>query len=94
MELNLTSVLLLWAGGLSLVTWLLYGLDKLKARQKAWRIPEKVLLGTAILGGAPGALLGMVLFRHKTNHWYFWIVCCLACAAWGSLLLRLITVIN
>ena len=25
-------------------------------------------------GGAAGALLGMLLFRHKTRRWYFWTV--------------------
>ena len=51
-----------------------YGRDKRKARRKKNRIPESVLLGLGFFGGAPGALLGMSLFRHKTRHWYFWAV--------------------
>ena len=35
------------------------------------RIPEKVLLLTAAFGGSPGAIAGMLLFRHKTQHWQF-----------------------
>jgi uncharacterized membrane protein YsdA (DUF1294 family) len=57
----------------SLITFILYGLDKYKARHGLWRIPEKVLLGFSFFGGALGGILGMSLFRHKTKreHWYF-----------------------
>jgi len=47
------------------------GIDKVKAKKKAWRIPEKTLLGLAVAGGGLGVLLGMETFRHKTKHWYF-----------------------
>ena len=57
--------------GINVLTFLLYGIDKAKAKRGAWRIAEKVLLGIGILGGALGALAGMKLFRHKTRHWYF-----------------------
>ena len=40
--------------------------DKKKARKNRWRIPERVLIGVAILGGSLGAMIGMNLFRHKT----------------------------
>lgn len=42
--------------------------DKHKAQKNLWRIPERVLMGTAILGGSLGVFLGMRLFRHKTLH--------------------------
>jgi uncharacterized membrane protein YsdA (DUF1294 family) len=32
------------------------------------------LLGLGFFGGAIGAIAGMELFRHKTKHWYFWVV--------------------
>ncbi len=51
----------------ALAFWLMHA-DKKKAIQHRWRIPERVLLGTALLGGSLGALLGMRLFRHKTLH--------------------------
>ena len=59
---------------LSLAAFIAYGADKSKARRGAWRIPEKVLLGLSFFGGAAGGLCGMLLFRHKTRHWYFWAV--------------------
>lgn len=43
-------------------------LDKFKAKHNKWRIPEKKLFITAIIGGSLGILCGMYLFRHKTQH--------------------------
>ena len=47
------------------------GLDKRRARQGKWRVPEKTLFLFALLGGSLGSTLGMHVFRHKTKHWYF-----------------------
>ena len=58
----------------SLISFVLYGADKAKAKKKAWRIPEKVLLLWGFLCGAVGALAAMQLFRHKTKHYYFYLV--------------------
>ena len=70
----------------NVITALLYGADKAKARRGAWRIPERVLLGCGICGGARGALLGMRLFHHKTPHWYFTAINTAALLAWAALL--------
>ena len=59
---------------MSLAAVILYKADKVKAKKGKWRIKESTLLGFGFLGGAIGALGGMKLFRHKTKHWYFWIV--------------------
>lgn len=56
---------------LNIAAFILYGLDKWKARRDKWRIPEKMLLLTAFLGGGCGAFLGMQIFRHKTRHVLF-----------------------
>ena len=58
----------------SLISFILYGVDKAKAKKKAWRIPEKVLLLWGFLCGSVGALAAMQLFRHKTKHFYFYFV--------------------
>lgn len=42
--------------------------DKQKARNRAWRIPEALLMWVAALGGSLGSWLGMYLFHHKTRH--------------------------
>lgn len=58
----------------SLIAFITYGVDKGKSIERAWRVPEKVLLGMGLLGGSAGALVAMNIFRHKTKHWYFWVV--------------------
>ena len=65
------KVILVLLAAMNLLAFILYGVDKLKAKKGAWRIPEATLLLVAALGGSLGALLGMELFRHKTKHWQF-----------------------
>ena len=56
---------------MNIVAFALMGHDKKRARQGNWRVPEKTLfLVTACFGGL-GGVLGMKVFRHKTQHWYF-----------------------
>ena len=62
---------LVWAAALSLADFVLMGVDKWKAKRGAWRVKESTFFLLAVLGGAPGAILGMWAFRHKTRHWYF-----------------------
>ena len=66
MDIVFCYLLIINASGL-----LLMHIDKEKAIQNKWRIPEKVLLGTAVLGGSLGCMAGMRLFRHKTKHLTF-----------------------
>ena len=68
----------------------LYGLDKLFSKQKGHpRIPERVLLWIARIGGGMGCLLGMLLFRHKTKHIRFKVLVPLWTAIWIALVLML-----
>jgi uncharacterized membrane protein YsdA (DUF1294 family) len=46
-------------------------IDKKRAETKKWRISEKKLMITGIIGGVPGLLAGMVWSRHKTQHKMF-----------------------
>ena len=57
---------------LSAITFIVYVVDKILAKCDAWRVPEKVLLGLSLCGGAIGGLVAMLLVRHKTKHWYFY----------------------
>ena len=53
---------------INLITFLLYGIDKLKAKKGKWRISEATLLLLAIIGGSIGAWLGIKIWHHKTLH--------------------------
>lgn len=63
---------------LSLVTLIVYGVDKARAKRGLWRISERALLTLSLAGGAVGGLAAMQLFRHKTRHLYFYAVNILA----------------
>ena len=56
---------------ISIITFAVFGVDKKRARQHAWRITEKALFLLAVFGGSIGAVMGMLVFRHKTKKWYF-----------------------
>lgn len=47
--------------------------DKSRARHKKYRIPERQLFMTAIVGGSVGVYAGMHMLRHKTKHASFYI---------------------
>lgn len=56
---------------INLAAFVIYGADKFFAKKSMRRVPEKTLLGLALLGGAFGAFAGMYTFRHKTRHLSF-----------------------
>ena len=60
--------IIIYLSAMSLLTFILFGADKHKARAHKWRIPEKTLLGLSLLGGFAGGFLGMEFFRHKTKN--------------------------
>ena len=62
------TLLPLWLLAWNLIALALMGLDKRRAARGQWRIRERTLFLSALLGGSPGAILGMRLFRHKTRH--------------------------
>ena len=53
---------------INVITFLTYGIDKLKAKKGKWRIRESTLLLLAIIGGSIGAWLGIKVWHHKTLH--------------------------
>ena len=53
---------------INILTFLVYGIDKWKAKHGRWRISEATLLTLAVIGGSIGALLGMQVWHHKTMH--------------------------
>jgi uncharacterized membrane protein YsdA (DUF1294 family) len=78
--------------GLSALAFALYGWDKHRARRGGRRVSEAQLHGVALLGGFPGAWLGMSCFRHKTRKRAFVVVlgfaALLHASAWTAWLLR------
>ena len=75
---------------LSVVLFALYGVDKAAAREGGWRTPENTLHLLALLGGWPGALVAMRVFRHKTKkqpfRTIFWCTVVINCIALAWLL--------
>ena len=53
---------------INIITFMMYGIDKLKAKKGKWRISEATLLMMAIVGGSIGAWAGMRIWHHKTMH--------------------------
>ena len=56
---------------MNVVAFTLMGIDKRRARRDAWRISERALFMTTACFGGLGGVLGMKVFHHKTQHWYF-----------------------
>lgn len=56
---------------INLLSFIILGVDKYLAIKHKWRISEKTLLVSFILGGFWGGGLGMVIWHHKTKKWYF-----------------------
>ena len=55
----------------NLLAFVLFGVDKYKAKRGQWRISEWRLMLLSLFGGGAGALCGMYVWRHKTQHKLF-----------------------
>ena len=61
------QLIMAWLAGTGLWAFGLFGVDKWRARQDAGsRTAESTLLLVSALGGWPGGLLGILIFRHKS----------------------------
>jgi len=69
--MNVITLLIVYFVSVNMIGFALMGIDKHKAKKRAFRIPEATLFIVAIIGGSIGSILGMHIFRHKTRHWYF-----------------------
>ncbi|MCR5394150.1 MAG: DUF1294 domain-containing protein [Bacteroidales bacterium] len=63
---QLQPIIVIYFVVINVVTFIVYGIDKWKARHDQWRIPEAILLGLAFIGGSIGACMGMHVWHHKT----------------------------
>lgn len=62
------QTIIIYIIAINVVTFIAYGIDKLRAKQNKWRIPEATLLFLAVIGGSIGAWVGMKVWHHKTMH--------------------------
>ena len=86
----MNKILLSYLVAINAIGMVLFGLDKAFSKQKGHpRIPERVLLWTARIGGGVGCWLGMLLFRHKTKHIRFKVLVPLWTVIWIALVLML-----
>ena len=69
--MSVITILVIYSLLLNLIGFCSMGIDKQKARKRAFRIPEATLFTIAIIGGSLGSTIGMHVFHHKTRHWYF-----------------------
>ena len=65
---EMTNIILYYLLAVNIATFLLYGIDKYKAKKSKWRISEVTLLTMAAIGGSIGAWAAMRLWHHKTMH--------------------------
>jgi len=90
---NLDSFAVVWFVAINMVTFFTFGLDKRRAGTTNQRLSERMLVLLGAIGGWPGGLIGMNVFRHKTAKWTFKLKYALAllpctAAAWAWLHFR------
>ena len=67
----MTTYLLYYLAFINLLLFVLMGVDKARAKRGSRRFPEATLFFLAVVGGSLGGILGMLAFRHKTQHALF-----------------------
>ncbi|MCI8360635.1 MAG: DUF1294 domain-containing protein [Clostridiales bacterium] len=73
MTFFITRILPIYYGILGLISVLTTFWDKLAAKRRAWRVPERDLMLLGLFGGALPMYIAMLLIRHKTRHKKFMI---------------------
>ena len=63
----LIFIILIYLVFINIITCIVFGVDKRKAKKGKWRVPEAALILLSVIGGSIGALIGMHLFHHKTR---------------------------
>lgn len=67
---------------INVISFILYGIDKYKAKKRKSRISERTIFIITFLGGVIGSILGMFVFNHKLKKKYFYICDVLALFLW------------
>ena len=71
-EIGITKIIV-YLLVVNIIAFFAMWLDKWKAKNDAWRIPESTLMALALMGGSIGGIAGMYTFRHKTKKPKFYI---------------------
>lgn len=69
--MNLYTILLIYTAVINIYGFSLMYADKQNSIKKQWRVPEKKIFIISLLLGSLGTYAGMIIFHHKTRHWYF-----------------------
>lgn len=69
--MNIENIVASYIIIINVIAFILMGIDKRKAIKHKWRVSEKTLWITAIIGGSVGSIIGMRMFSHKTKHRQF-----------------------
>lgn len=64
---NYLKYILIYFAAINLISFVMFFIDKQKAKRDKWRIEEKTLHLTSFLGGTLGSIAAMLLFHHKTR---------------------------
>lgn len=89
MTLFLQLLLLEWLGVVSLLGFVVMGIDKLLAVWRRNRVRERTLWLTALLGGFVGIFLGGFVFHHKTSKAEFWAPVIVSAVLWVTAVMLL-----
>lgn len=68
------SPLILGLIGVNIGAFFVFFIDKVTAPKNGLRLPEMLSYFLAIIGGGPGIIAGMHLFRHKTRKASFQLI--------------------
>lgn len=82
---TLDQFLLAWLGLTNVLTFMLFGYDKVAAGRSGWRVSEFQLVLLAALGGWVGGWLAMLVFRHKTSKFSFHLKYAVSFLVWAGL---------
>lgn len=67
------KILFYYLCAINLLCFIMMGIDKHKATNHKWRIPEFWLMFLAIIGGSFGGIMAIGIFHHKTKHKKFYV---------------------
>ena len=84
-KLEVAQILIGWTAVFGAWAFVLFGFDKWRAGRGGQRVAEATLCWVSALGGWPGGLLGILVFRHKSAKPAFRLKFAAAFLGWAAL---------